>query len=80
MLTPNVDKVIVSNRTALDAKYGAKKTSAIYAALVRLNTADRGRGHATIIHIDNTAATYATHIFRRSTHGGGYRRYSGGQG
>ena len=56
MPSPNGDKDIVSNRSALDAKYGAPKANAIYAALNNLIAADKKRGHATIIiDIDDSA-------------------------
>jgi hypothetical protein len=45
----SADKVIVSNRAALEAKYGKPGTAAIYQALKRMITADKARGHVTVI-------------------------------
>ena len=53
---PTIDKVIVSNRAALTAKYGAAGVTAINAALRRLIAADLARGHRTqVVEIDNAA-------------------------
>lgn len=55
-MSANVDKVVVSNRTAIRAKYGAAGEKSIYAALKRLVAADKARHLATIIiDIDDAA-------------------------
>lgn len=51
------DKIIVSNRAALTAKYGAKGLAAIRAALNKLKAADKKRGLVTrVVYLDYAAA------------------------
>lgn len=58
----NPDKVILSNKSGLTAKYTAAGVAAISAALSRLIAADRARGLVTaVIHIDDAAQLSAFH-------------------
>lgn len=53
---PSIDKIIVSNRAGLKAKYGAAGVAAIDKALKRLIAADLARGHQTqVVEIDDAA-------------------------
>lgn len=53
---PTIDKVVISNLSALQKKYGAPGATAIKAALARLIAADLARGLQTqVVEIDNAA-------------------------
>jgi hypothetical protein len=51
------DKVILSNRSALQAKYGSKGLAAVRKALTALLAADKKRGiKSSVVYLDNAAA------------------------
>ena len=44
-----IDKIVIANRSAMDAKYGAAGLAAIQAALQTLVAADKARGIGTVV-------------------------------
>ena len=61
-MVQTIDKIVIANRSAMDAKYGAAGLAAIQAALQTLVAADKARGNGTVVfYIDDANQMAAVH-------------------